>query len=345
MIFRDCDSIKHEKKYYELKQILRGKGMYVLGIDIGGTKCAAVTAEYTEESITLLKKTVCDTDLKIPPEKMLERLFTLADGILDRKPESIGISCGGPLDSERGIIMGPPNLPGWDNVEIVKAFEKRYAVKTRLQNDANACALAEWRLGAGRGCENMIFLTFGTGLGAGLILGGKLLLCGNGGSAADCEHIAGELMKGFLKKRPLSAEQKERMKKNMPCCDEALLSSLQCGLPAISLPSMISLNSAFCNDVEPELTYAQAVLALAKDKDVLVAISTSGISDNVCRAAKVAKGLGCRVIGLTGRKGGKLKEYSDICVCVAEDETFKIQELHLPAYHCICALVEAHFYE
>lgn len=174
---------------------------------------------------------------------------------------------------------------------------------------------------------------------------GKVLLCGNGGSAADCEHISGELMKGFLKKRPLSDGKKAEMQKRMPCADAELLSRLQCGLPAISLPSMTALNSAYCNDVEPELIYAQSVLALAKENDVLIALSTSGNSANVCAAVKVAKALGCKVIGLTGNKGGRLKEYADICICAPEDETFKIQELHLPVYHCICAAVEAHFYD
>ena len=175
--------------------------------------------------------------------------------------------------------------------------------------------------------------------------GGKVLLCGNGGSAADCEHISGELMKGFLKKRPLSDERKKEMQKRMPEADADLLLKLQCGLPAISLPSMLSLNSAYCNDVDPELIYAQSVLALAKENDILIALSTSGNSKNVCAAVKVAKALGCRVIGLTGKKGGMLKEYADICICVPEYETFKIQELHLPIYHCICAAVEAHFYD
>lgn len=162
--------------------------MYILGIDIGGTKCAAITAEYTDGNITLIKKEKCSTDLEISPEGMIERLFLLADSILDKAPDCIGISCGGPLDSKKGIIMGPPNLPGWDNVEIVKLFEERYGVTTRLQNDANACALAEWKFGAGKNCENMIFLTFGTGLGAGLILGGKLY-CGTNGNAGELGHI------------------------------------------------------------------------------------------------------------------------------------------------------------
>ena len=162
--------------------------MYILGIDIGGTKCAAVTAEYTDGNITLIKKEKCDTDLDISAEEMVKRVFAMADGILDKAPDRIGISCGGPLDSKKGIIMSPPNLPGWDNVEIVRLSEEHYGVKAKLQNDANACAVAEWKFGAGKGCENMIFLTFGTGLGAGLILGGRLY-SGTNDNAGEVGHI------------------------------------------------------------------------------------------------------------------------------------------------------------
>lgn len=162
--------------------------MYILGVDIGGTKCAVITAEYSDGDVSIIKKVRCDTDRKASPEEMTERLFALADGILDRKPDAIGISCGGPLDSEKGIIMSPPNLPGWDNVEIVRLFEERYSVKARLRNDADASAVAEWKFGAGRGTENMIFLTFGTGLGAGLILGGRLY-SGTNGNAGEVGHI------------------------------------------------------------------------------------------------------------------------------------------------------------
>ena len=175
--------------------------------------------------------------------------------------------------------------------------------------------------------------------------GGKVLLCGNGGSCADCDHIAGELMKGFLKKRPLSSAQKEELTTNMPSLDDEFLSKLQCGLPAISLPSMTAPNSAFSNDVNPDLIYAQGVLVFGKTGDVLIGISTSGNSKNVCAAAKTAKATGCKVIGLTGCKGGELKEYADVCICVPESETFKIQELHLPVYHCICAMIEEYFFE
>ena len=174
--------------------------------------------------------------------------------------------------------------------------------------------------------------------------GGKLLLCGNGGSAADCEHVSGELMKGFLKKRPLSEEQKAEMRKRLPDIGEDILSGLQDGLPAVSLPSMLSFNTAFCNDADPVLVYAQAVLSLGRENDILFAISTSGSSQNVCAAAKTARALGLKVIGLTGQGGGELKSLADICICVPETETYIIQELHLPVYHCICAGVEKHFF-
>lgn len=174
--------------------------------------------------------------------------------------------------------------------------------------------------------------------------GGKILLCGNGGSCADCDHIVGELMKGFLKKRPLSTEQKAQMTNLSPLLDEETLSKLQGGLPAISLPSLTALNSAFCNDVDPELIYAQSVMAMGKTGDVLIAMSTSGNAKNVFAATKVAKGLGLTVIGLTGKGGGNLSEISDICIRVPETETFKVQELHLPVYHYLCAATEEEFF-
>jgi len=175
--------------------------------------------------------------------------------------------------------------------------------------------------------------------------GGKLLICGNGGSCADGEHIVGELMKGFLKARPLSDSKKEEMKANCPLLDDEALSKLQGGLPAISLPSIAGLNSAFCNDVDPELIYAQSLISLGNKGDILLALSTSGNSKNVYAATKIAKGLGLTVIGLTGKTGGKLKDIADICICAPETETFKIQELHLPIYHYICAAVEEYFFK
>lgn len=173
---------------------------------------------------------------------------------------------------------------------------------------------------------------------------GKVLLCGNGGSSADCDHIVGELAKGFLKLRPLSTEVKEKMKANCPQIEDSVLNKLQGGLPAISLPSFTALNSAFCNDVDPTLIYAQGVLALSSYNDVLIAMSTSGNSKNVVFAATVAKSLGIKVIALTGKSGGTLRNLADICICAPEDETYKIQEFHLPIYHYICAEIEKHFF-
>lgn len=529
--------------------------MYLLGFDIGGTKSAVMTAQWDRHEIKLLKKEKCVTDLSLTPEKMIEKLICMADAIIERTPDAIGISCGGPLDSKAGVIMGPPNLPRWDDVHIVEQIEAHFGVCARLQNDANACALAEWRFGAGKGSENMIFLTFGTGLGSGLILNGKLyegtngnagevghirlensgpvgfgkigsfegfcsgggiaqlaytmalediekgksasyfktgmtkddvtaesvaeaakkgdeiamevyrvsgeklgrglsvmidtlnpqkivigsvfarsgelmrdamekelgkealaislscceivpaalgenigdyaaiatalecsadtdnsmlgdlirrypklygckseivsatemltdlfkngkklLLCGNGGSCADCEHISGELMKGFLSKRPLSEEKRARMKENCPDIDDSVLDSLQAALPAIPLTSFTALGSAFSNDVDPSLVYAQGVMALGKEGDVLIAISTSGNSKNVVAAARVAKALGLKVISLTGESGGKLRDISNVCICAPESETYKVQELHLPVYHYLCAEIEKNLF-
>ena len=162
--------------------------MYILGFDIGGTKCAVITAEVNDGDIKILKKEKCPTDRSIPPTEMIEKLISLADSIVTEKPQSIGISCGGPLDSKKGIIMSPPNLPEWDNVEIVKQIEAHYGCPAHLQNDANACAVAEWKFGAGKGCRNVVFMTFGTGLGAGLILDGKLY-SGTNDNAGELGHI------------------------------------------------------------------------------------------------------------------------------------------------------------
>ena len=175
--------------------------------------------------------------------------------------------------------------------------------------------------------------------------GGKLLICGNGGSCADADHIVGELMKGFLKKRPVPYELKQEMQKNNPQIKDDILDKLQMGLPAIALPSFTALNSAFCNDVDPELIYAQALMGLGNKNDILLCISTSGNSKNVFAAAEVGKALGLKIIGLTGANGGKLNEISDICITVPETETFKVQELHLPVYHYLCAEVEKYFFK
>lgn len=140
--------------------------MKIIGIDIGGTKCAVVLGN--EKGEILRKEKFATTDR----DETLEKIITTVLGM--GECDAVGISCGGPLDSKKGVIMSPPNLPGWDNVEIVKMINSRLGVPVFLKNDADACALAEWKFGAGKGCDNMIFLTFGTGLGAGLILGGRL---------------------------------------------------------------------------------------------------------------------------------------------------------------------------
>jgi len=165
--------------------------------------------------------------------------------------------------------------------------------------------------------------------------GGKLLVCGNGGSCADCEHIVGELMKGFMLKREVTDERiPDEIRKN-----------LQGGLPAISLPSQTAILSAFINDVEPSMMYAQLVYGYAKENDLLIGISTSGNSGNVVNAATVAASLGIKTIALTGEKESKLSDICDVTVKVPEAETYKIQELHLPVYHYLCAETEKAFFE
>jgi len=175
--------------------------------------------------------------------------------------------------------------------------------------------------------------------------GGKLLVCGNGGSAADAEHITGELLKGFLKKRPLSEDRRSQMRQRCPLVGDKLLNGLQVGLPAIALSSLTGVNTAFANDVDPALAYAQGVMALGRPGDVLLAISTSGNAANVNHAAVTARALGLTVIALTGQGGGKLADVSEIGIFVPEKETFKVQELHLPVYHYLCAAVEEVFFD
>ena len=174
--------------------------------------------------------------------------------------------------------------------------------------------------------------------------GGKLLVCGNGGSAADSEHIVGELMKGFMYPRALTDEKKAALKQANPSLSDSTLNSLQGALPAISLTSHPSFSSAFANDAVPSLVFAQQLYALGRHGDIFLGITTSGSSKNVCEAAEIAKALGITVIALTGRSGGRLRGIADICIRVPEDETYKVQELHLPVYHFLCAETEKHFF-
>ena len=165
----------------------------LLGFDIGGTKCAVIIGKTKSNGdIEIIEKQSVPTNK--PVYEMIDGLFSIADSLLRSRDltndhiEGIGISCGGPLSSKKGLIQSPPNLPGWDNIPIVELAENRFGRKTLLQNDANACAMAEWKFGAGRGYNNVIFLTFGTGMGAGLILDGKLY-SGTSDLAGEVGHI------------------------------------------------------------------------------------------------------------------------------------------------------------
>lgn len=524
----------------------------IIGMDIGGTKCAVLLARETDGNIEILDALRFPTLTHLGYEQAMDRLLAAADILIERHEltqkglDAIGVSCGGPLDSRSGRILSPPNLPGWDDVPIVELLTERYGVPVFLQNDANACALVEWKLGAGRGTENMVFLTMGTGMGAGIIaegrllrgvrdLGGevghlrlaedgpvgfgkagsfegftsgggiaryaamwartlpkppvwadeelttkklaeyakggdadalrlfemvgerlgqgisllidtlnpervvigsifvrceallrpamerviaaeaipaaaeavrivpaqtgeaigdlasivtalygltvqpqakpsafheldalirripalsdclpdleaayrmldaclseghKVLLCGNGGSAADAEHIVGELMKGFRLKRPLPQALRDALR---PALGD-LADLLQEGMPAISLTQHSALSSAVANDLHADLGFAQQVMGYGQPGDVLWGISTSGNAKNVCHAAAVARAKGMKVLAMTGAGGGRLAGLADVTIAVPERETALVQELHLPVYHALCAMLEA----
>ncbi|MBQ3128963.1 MAG: ROK family protein [Clostridia bacterium] len=157
-----------------------------IGIDIGGTKCAVIVGEYENDEIKIISRTAFATDTDEEPTDIIEVFCEIISK--EKDFEAIGISCGGPLDSRTGVVLCPPNLPKWIDVPIVETLSSRFGVPVFLQNDANACALAEWKLGAGRGTQNMIFLTFGTGFGAGLILDGRLYV-GASDMAGEVGHI------------------------------------------------------------------------------------------------------------------------------------------------------------
>lgn len=166
--------------------------------------------------------------------------------------------------------------------------------------------------------------------------GGKLLVCGNGGSASDSEHIVGELMKGFYRQRPLPDADKEAI--------GAISSYLQGALPAIALTGHPALATAFLNDVKADMIFAQQVYGYGRAGDVLMALSTSGNSANVLHAVTVAKARGLKVIGLTGRDGGRLKKACDVCITAPAQVTAEVQEYHLPVYHTLCAMLEDYFF-
>ncbi|MDD5454231.1 MAG: SIS domain-containing protein [Candidatus Ratteibacteria bacterium] len=173
----------------------------------------------------------------------------------------------------------------------------------------------------------------------------KIITCGNGGSAADAEHIVGELMKGSRKKRKVSPKFRKQLSGIYPKEAKRICDNLQMPLPAISLTSHISFTTAFNNDMNPQFTFAQQLFGLGKKGDVLIALSTSGNAKNVINACRLAKILGIKTIALTGKNGGELKKICDVVIRVPEEDTLSIQEYHLPIYHTICSVIEDMFFE
>ena len=173
---------------------------------------------------------------------------------------------------------------------------------------------------------------------------GKLLIAGNGGSAADSEHIVGELMKSFILKRPIEPQLSSAMCAVDLEMGKALSQNLQGALPAIALDGHLSLTTAYMNDCEPLMCFAQQVNGYGQPGDILLCISTSGNSKNILYAAVVARAKGMKIVGLTGRNDSKLSALADVCIQVPQKETYKIQELHLPIYHCLCLMLEEQFF-
>ena len=174
--------------------------------------------------------------------------------------------------------------------------------------------------------------------------GGKLIIGGNGGSCSDAEHIVGELMKGFCSLRQLKDDMKEKLMAVDSEIGAQLAENLQRGLPAVALSSHPSLNTAFLNDVNGDMMYAQQLNSIGTEKDVFLAITTSGNANNLRYAAVTAKAKGMKVVALTGKTGGAMNELADVNIVVPNDETYQIQELHLPIYHCLCLMLEEHFF-
>lgn len=173
----------------------------------------------------------------------------------------------------------------------------------------------------------------------------KLLIAGNGGSCADAEHILGELMKSFRKRRPVSEEFRKKLIEASPEEGDVIADKLGYSLMTVALSSNQTLNTAFSNDVDGDYVYAQQILGYGRKGDVYLAISTSGNSRNIIHSVPVAKAMGITVIGLTGRDGGKLAKMADCSVIAPENETFKIQELHLPIYHALCLMLEETYFD
>ena len=204
------------------------------------------------------------------------------------------------------------------NAKLTELFE-RYPALASIENDIVTA-------------ENMMLDTY--------YAGGKILACGNGGSCSDANHIVGELMKGFLLKRPMTTDIRAKFENALGEEAEDFAKKLQRGIPAIALDAASALFTAYANDVDADYVYAQLVFGYAKDNDMLIGISTSGNSKNVVNAMKAAKALGIKTLGLTGARESKLSSIADCTIRVPETETFKVQEYHLPVYHYLCAAVE-----
>lgn len=204
------------------------------------------------------------------------------------------------------------------NAKLTELFE-RYPVLASIENDIVTA-------------ENMMLDTY--------YKGGKILACGNGGSCSDANHIVGELMKGFLLKRPMTADIRAKFEAALGAEAEDFAKKLQRGIPAIALDAANALFTAYANDVDADYVYAQLVFGYAKENDMLIGISTSGNSKNVVNAMKAAKAMGIKTLGLTGARESKLSAIADCTIRVPETETFKVQEYHLPVYHYLCAIVE-----
>ncbi len=171
--------------------------------------------------------------------------------------------------------------------------------------------------------------------------GGTIYVCGNGGSCSDSEHIVGELMKGFMLLRPIPKEDREKLSSLFPNDGDRMADNLQRGIPAVALTAQSAILTAFNNDVDSDMCYAQLLYGYGREQDLLIGLSTSGNSKNVVNAIKIAKLKGMSTLSLTGRKESKLSALCDCTIRVPEDETFKIQEYHLPVYHYLCGKLEA----
>lgn len=192
-------------------------------------------------------------------------------------------------------------------------------------------------------CRSDLFMAF-TILSDVFQQGGKLLVCGNGGSSADADHIVGELMKSFEIPRPIDLDLSDKLKKSSPERGAYLAGKLQAGLPAVSLSAHTALYTAISNDIDPDLVFAQQIVVYGNPGDVLLALSTSGNARNVIDAVITAKAMEMKVIGLTGITGGKMKKYCDIAICIPSSITAEIQEYHLSVYHTLCRMLELRFF-